>query len=93
MIFKSAAGSSPERILPFPDGKDLLISTGNDQVEGSTSVTLYRVDRPLTLPRKSANYPAAQPALCGMTRAKLSCAAARSTMSRTFGNTVCPMAA
>jgi serine/threonine protein kinase len=44
MIFKSAAGSSPERILPFPGGKDLLISTGNDQVQGSTSLTLYRVN-------------------------------------------------
>jgi serine/threonine protein kinase len=44
MIFKSGEGSSPERILPFPDGKDLLISTGNDQVQGSTTVTLYRVN-------------------------------------------------
>ena len=44
MIFKAAEGWSPVKILPFPDGKDLLISTGNDQVLGSTTLTLYRVN-------------------------------------------------
>jgi serine/threonine protein kinase/sugar lactone lactonase YvrE len=44
MIFRSPEGSSPAEILPFPDGKDLLISTGNDQVLGSTTLSLYRVD-------------------------------------------------
>jgi len=44
LIFRSPEGSSPVHILPFPDGKDLLISTGNDQVLGSTTVTLYRVN-------------------------------------------------
>src|ERR1039458_2292659 len=39
-----AKGSSPVHILPFPDGKELLVSTGNDQVLGSTTVTLYRVN-------------------------------------------------
>jgi Tol biopolymer transport system component len=44
MIFKAPEGSSPARILPFPDGKELLISTGNDQVLGSTTLMLYRVN-------------------------------------------------
>jgi len=44
MIFQPAAGSSPIDILPFPDGQDLLITTGNDLVSGSTSLTLFRVD-------------------------------------------------
>jgi len=44
MIFQAAAGSSPIDILPFPDGQDLLITTGNDVVSGSTSLTLFRVD-------------------------------------------------
>ncbi|MFY9732767.1 MAG: protein kinase [Candidatus Acidiferrales bacterium] len=44
MVFRSPEGSSPVGILPFPDGKDLLIVTGNDTVQGSTSLTLYRVN-------------------------------------------------
>jgi len=44
MVFRAAEGSSPVRILPFPDGKDLLVTTGNDTVQGSTSVGLYRVN-------------------------------------------------
>ena len=44
MVFRSPAGSSPVGILPFPEGKDLLIATGNDTVQGSTSLTLYRVN-------------------------------------------------
>jgi len=44
MIFQAAVGSSPIDILPFPDGQDLLITTGNDVVSGSTSLTLFRVD-------------------------------------------------
>ena len=44
LIFRSPEGSSPEHILPFPDGKELLISTGNDTVLGSTTVMLYRVN-------------------------------------------------
>jgi serine/threonine protein kinase len=44
LIFRSPEGSSPVHILPFPDGKDLLITTGNDTVLGSTTVTLYRVN-------------------------------------------------
>ncbi len=44
LIFPSPEGSSPVRILPFPDGNDLLIATGNDTVLGSTSLTLYRVN-------------------------------------------------
>jgi hypothetical protein len=44
LIFRSPEGSSPLHILPFPDGKELLISTGNDTVLGSTTVMLYRVN-------------------------------------------------
>jgi len=44
LIFRSPESSSPVHILPFPDGKDLLISTGNDTVLGSTTVMLYRVN-------------------------------------------------
>jgi serine/threonine protein kinase len=44
LIFRSPEGSSPVHIMPFPDGKDLLIATGNDTVLGSTTVTLYRVN-------------------------------------------------
>jgi hypothetical protein len=44
LIFRSLEGSSPVHILPFPDGKELLISTGNDTVLGSTTVMLYRVN-------------------------------------------------
>src|ERR1700683_4463540 len=44
LIFRSPEGSSPVHILPFPDGKDLLISTGDDTVLGSTTVMLYRVN-------------------------------------------------
>jgi len=44
LIFHSAAGSSPIAILPFPDGRDLVVATGNDTVAGSTSLTLFRVN-------------------------------------------------
>jgi serine/threonine protein kinase len=44
LIFRSLEGSSPVHILPFPDGKDLLISTGNDTILGSTTLMLYRVN-------------------------------------------------
>jgi serine/threonine protein kinase len=44
MIFRAPEGSTPARILSFPDGKELLISTGNDQVMGSTTLRLYRVN-------------------------------------------------
>jgi serine/threonine protein kinase len=44
LIFRSPEGSSPVHVLPFPDGKELLISTGNDQVLGSTTLMLYRVN-------------------------------------------------
>jgi serine/threonine protein kinase len=43
MIFRSPEGLSPIGVLPFPDGKDLLVLAGNDTVMGSTSVELYRV--------------------------------------------------
>ncbi len=44
LIFPPPEGSSPVRILPFPDGKDLLIATGNDSVLGSSTLILYRVN-------------------------------------------------
>jgi serine/threonine protein kinase len=43
-IFHSPEGSSPIGIWPFPDGKELLVATGNDTVSGSTSVKFYRVN-------------------------------------------------
>jgi serine/threonine protein kinase len=43
-IFQAPEGLSATRILPFPDGKDLLVLTGNDTVLGSTSLQLYRVN-------------------------------------------------
>jgi len=44
MVFRAAVGSSPMAILPFPEGEDLLVTTGNDAVLGSTSLTLFRVN-------------------------------------------------
>jgi serine/threonine protein kinase len=44
MIFHSPESSYPAHLLPFPDGKDLLVTTGDDQVLGSTTVTFYRVN-------------------------------------------------
>ncbi|HXW89625.1 MAG TPA: protein kinase [Terriglobales bacterium] len=44
MIFRAAKDVTPLAVLPFPDGKDVLISTGNDIILGSTSLTLYRVN-------------------------------------------------
>ncbi len=46
LIFRPPEGSSPVHILPFQDGQDLLISTGNDTTLGSTTVMLYRVNLP-----------------------------------------------
>lgn len=43
-IFQSPAGLSPTTILPFPDGKALLIATSDDTINGSTSLNLFRVD-------------------------------------------------
>jgi len=43
-IFDAPEGWSPIAILPFPDGKDVLIVTGNDTVSGSISVTFYRIN-------------------------------------------------
>ena len=44
MISKAPEGSSPLAILPYPEGKDVLVSTGNDSSLGSASVTFYRVN-------------------------------------------------
>ena len=44
VIFRSPAGLSPLNILSFPDGKELLASTGDDTVLGSTVLTLFRVN-------------------------------------------------
>ena len=44
MISKAPEGSSPLAILPYAEGKDVLVSTGNDASLGSTNVTLYRVN-------------------------------------------------
>jgi serine/threonine protein kinase/Tol biopolymer transport system component len=44
MIFHAPEGSYPANVLPFPDGKQLLVATGTDQVQGSTTLTLHRFD-------------------------------------------------
>jgi serine/threonine protein kinase len=44
VIFHAPEGSAPIKVLPFPDGKNVLVVTGTDTVMGSTSVTLYRAD-------------------------------------------------
>jgi hypothetical protein len=44
MVFRAAQGLTPIQILPFPDGKDLLIVAGTDNVLGSPNLTLYRVN-------------------------------------------------
>jgi serine/threonine protein kinase len=43
LLFRSPDGVTPVGILPFPDGKEILVLAGNDDVQGSTSVALYRV--------------------------------------------------
>jgi serine/threonine protein kinase len=44
VIFRSPAGLSPLNILPFPDGKELLVLAGDDTVLGSPILTLFRVN-------------------------------------------------
>jgi len=41
-VYRPPVGFTPEGILVFPDGKNLLIFAGNDFVMGSTTLTLYR---------------------------------------------------
>jgi serine/threonine protein kinase len=43
-IYRAPEGTGVTGILPFPEGKELLILVGNDVVIGSTIVTLYRLD-------------------------------------------------
>ena len=43
-IFQAAEGSAPIHILPFPDGNELLVTTGNDLVAGSSNLSLFRVN-------------------------------------------------
>jgi serine/threonine protein kinase len=43
-VFTPPAGSTPLSILVYPNDKDVLVNTGNDNVFGSTSVVLYRVN-------------------------------------------------
>ena len=44
LIFRAAPGFSPVQIIPSPNGQDLIVVVGNDAVNGSTTVTLYRVN-------------------------------------------------
>ena len=44
VIFHAPAGLSPLNILPFPDGKEVLIFAGNDTIFGSTALELFRVN-------------------------------------------------
>jgi serine/threonine protein kinase len=43
-VFRSPEGTTPIAILAYPDDKALLIFNGNDTVQGSTSLTIFRVD-------------------------------------------------
>jgi len=44
LIFRADAGLVPLRILPSPDGQELIVVVGNDPISGSAAVTLYRVN-------------------------------------------------
>ncbi|MGB6678385.1 MAG: protein kinase [Terriglobales bacterium] len=44
VIFRAPAGLTPQHILPFPDGKELLVLAGNDTIFGSTVLALFRVN-------------------------------------------------
>jgi Tol biopolymer transport system component len=44
VIFRTPAGLTPLHILPFPDGKEILVLAGDDTVLGSTVLTLFRVN-------------------------------------------------
>ena len=44
MILRTPAGLTPLNILPFPDGKELLVLAGNDTIFGSTVLALFRVN-------------------------------------------------
>jgi len=43
-IFRAPAGLLATSVFPFPDGKELLVQTGNDEVLGSTTAPLFRVN-------------------------------------------------
>jgi len=43
-VFHGPDGTSPVAVLAYPDGKGLLIFSGNDLVQGSTSLTMFRID-------------------------------------------------
>jgi serine/threonine protein kinase len=44
VVFRSPAGLTPLNILPFPDGQELLVPSGDDTVLGSPVLTLFRVN-------------------------------------------------
>jgi len=44
VIFHAPAGLALLNILPFPDGKEILVLAGNDTVVGSTVLALFRVN-------------------------------------------------
>ena len=43
-IFHSPQGQFPMQVLAFPDGRELLIVTGDDPIQGSTRLRLYRLN-------------------------------------------------
>jgi hypothetical protein len=92
MIFKAAEGLGPVEILPFPDGKNLLITTGNDQVLGSTSLSLYRVNLATHSSQKIGELSGSPTSLVWNDPGRPSCVAAPSTTSPIFGSTVWPTA-
>ena len=43
-IFRSPEGSTPTKVLPFPSGSDVLVTTASDTIVGSATLALYRVN-------------------------------------------------
>ncbi|MGA8765207.1 MAG: protein kinase [Candidatus Sulfotelmatobacter sp.] len=43
-VFHGPEGTSPVALLAYPDSKSLLIFAGDDVVQGSTNLTIFRVD-------------------------------------------------
>lgn len=75
-VFRSPEGMTPVKILPFPDGKELLIVVGNDTVQGSTSVGLYRVNLDTHASQKISDISGTPTGLVWSTRARACFAAA-----------------
>jgi Tol biopolymer transport system component len=43
-VFETPQGLTPTRVLPYPDGQNLLVVAGNDIIQGSTTIHFFRVN-------------------------------------------------